>query len=440
MHDVIAQKIAKINGNNSNKTNLENIITNLVNYVPKSVIKARIFRGAKTMQENLEIILKNSEKYNLNIYKIMQLNGQLITQYNNSLNYYKLEEKIQWFNKVDQQGKFKLWLMNNSEKYMYLRYVQKIGVYHANYLNYRMAIKYFIRAKEIFYNYNVKGYEALKWTLFYNIMISNLALGRVQEAEKDLQIIEQMSNEGLIDKSDLGCIHNAKARLLLVQGKYTESLEQNNKNIEMSIKNGLSPDDLILMYPYIIKAIILNYLKEYPKAYAQFKQVYNLFKTCKTQSLEILGTIYTEMAKSELELGKMNKASDHVNQAISIFLADERRNPKDADYSEDLGLARSYVVQGDVLFVQDKIKEAIESYNKAYSIYYYVYRDNRKNVAQVSELYSQGAKASCKAKNLSSYRFFGKQQVKEFGINHANTVSMFEYCKQYNMDLWAKEN
>ncbi|WP_239832640.1 hypothetical protein [Rickettsia endosymbiont of Culicoides newsteadi] len=57
----------------------------------------------------------------------------------------------------------------------------------------------------------------------------------------------------------------------------------------------------------------------------------------------------------------------------------------------------------------------------------------------MSYLYTQGAKASCKAKDLSNYKFFGKLQVKEFGINYPNTVSMFEYCKQYDMDLWAKE-
>ncbi|WP_341752858.1 MULTISPECIES: tetratricopeptide repeat protein [unclassified Candidatus Tisiphia] len=437
MHDVIAQKISESASNN--KAYLEDIITKLVGYVPKSVIKSRIFRSAKTMEENFEIILRNSKKYNLSIYKLMQLNSQLATQYNNSLNYYKLEKNIQWFNKINQQGKFKLWLMSNDEKYTYLKYMQKIGAYYANYLNYRMAIKYFIKAKEIFYNSNVKGYEVSKWTLFYNIMISNLALGQVQEAEKDIQIIEQMFNEGLIDKSDLGCIHHGKSRLFLVQGKYTESLEQNNKAIETFIKSGLDTDDLILMYTYIAKALILNYLKEYPKAYAQLKQVYNLFKTYKIQSLEILGTIYAEMARSELGLNKLDQTSYHVKQAISIFLTDERRNPKDADYSEDIGLALSYVIQGNILFAQDKIKEAIESYNKAYSIYYYVYRDNRKNVAQVSELYSQGAKASCKARNLFSYKFFGKSQVKEFGINHPNTVSMFKYCKKYNMGLWAEE-
>ncbi len=123
MHDVIAQKISESASNN--KAYLEDIITKLVGYVPKSVIKSRIFRSAKTMEENFEIILRNSKKYNLSIYKLMQLNSQLATQYNNSLNYYKLEKNIQWFNKINQQGKFKLWLMSNDEKYTYLKYMQK---------------------------------------------------------------------------------------------------------------------------------------------------------------------------------------------------------------------------------------------------------------------------------------------------------------------------
>jgi len=52
----------------------------------------------------------------------------------------------------------------------------------------------------------------------------------------------------------------------------------------------------------------------------------------------------------------------------------------------------------------------------------------------------QGAKTSCKAKDLYNYNKFGKPQVREFGVNHPNTVDMFKYCEQYNMDLWTKKN
>ncbi|WP_375332078.1 tetratricopeptide repeat protein [Candidatus Tisiphia endosymbiont of Temnostethus pusillus] len=434
MHDVIAQKIAEINGSRNNKAYLEDIVSKLMNYIPQTTVKAHIFRNAKTMPENLEIILRNSEKYNANIYKIMELNYQIMSQYNNSLNASITEKKINWFNKVDQEGKFKLWLMNNKEKYVYLKYIQTIGNYYRSYSNYRIAMKYFIRAQEIFEN--IKGYESDKWTLFYSLARCNIVFGEVQEAEKNVLMIEQMLNDGLIDQSDLAHIHFIKAQLLFIQEK-TESLDEINKTIETCIKNGISPDDLLLIPPYILKVEILNYLEEYQKAYEQAKRLYNLCEHCKTP--EILGEIYRIMARSELGLGMLDQALEHINQTISIFLACERMTSKDADFLEVPELAISYVVQGDILFAQDHIKAAIESYNKAYTIYYYLYRDNSKNVAQVSYLYTQGAKAACKAKNLFSYKSFGKPQVKEFGIKHPNTISMFEYCKQYDMDLWAKE-
>ncbi|WP_341757315.1 hypothetical protein [Candidatus Tisiphia endosymbiont of Ditula angustiorana] len=48
MHDVIAQKIVEINGDKNNKNYLEDIVTKLMNSIPSSVVKAHIFRNAKT--------------------------------------------------------------------------------------------------------------------------------------------------------------------------------------------------------------------------------------------------------------------------------------------------------------------------------------------------------------------------------------------------------
>ena len=45
-----------------------------------------------------------------------------------------------------------------------------------------------------------------------------------------------------------------------------------------------------------------------------------------------------------------------------------------------------------------------------------------------------------KSKDLYHYKCFGEPQVKEFGKEHHNTIAMFEYCKDYNMDLWQEEN
>ncbi|WP_342267604.1 tetratricopeptide repeat protein [Candidatus Tisiphia endosymbiont of Empis tessellata] len=141
------------------------------------------------------------------------------------------------------------------------------------------------------------------------------------------------------------------------------------------------------------------------------------------------------MARSILGLNKVDQAYEYIKKAISIFLASENSNSKQTNYSNNFSLASSYIVQGDILFTQNKLKQAIESYKKAFVIYHYLYRDRSKNIAQVSDLYNHAAKAACKSKDLYNYKFFGKPQVKEFGIHHPNTISMFEYCKQYNMDL-----
>ena len=62
MHDVIAEKILQINGDKGNKEYLEHNVTNLLNSIPKSLVKGRIFRNAKTIPDNIEIITKNAEK------------------------------------------------------------------------------------------------------------------------------------------------------------------------------------------------------------------------------------------------------------------------------------------------------------------------------------------------------------------------------------------
>ena len=98
------------------------------------------------------------------------------------------------------------------------------------------------------------------------------------------------------------------------------------------------------------------------------------------------------------------------------------------------------MVRGDILTVRGNLKEAIESYRDAQKIYFYLYKNNSGNIAQVSDLYLKGAKAACRLKDLYHYKAFGLPQVREFGNNHPNTITMYEYCKQYNMDLWKKEN
>ncbi|HJD59300.1 MAG TPA: tetratricopeptide repeat protein, partial [Rickettsia endosymbiont of Omalisus fontisbellaquei] len=74
-------------------------------------------------------------------------------------------------------------------------------------------------------------------------------------------------------------------------------------------------------------------------------------------------------------------------------------------------------------------------YRKAQDIYLNLYRKNRKNVAQVSYMNLQAAKAACKKKDTPMYKAFGKPQAMEFGVKHPDTIEMFKYCEARDMHL-----
>lgn len=439
MHDAIAQKIMEINGDKNNKRYLEEIITKLLNAVPKSVLKGRVFRNSKTMLENSEAIINNSEKYNVNIYKMMGLNSNLARHYNNSLDYYNAEKKIEWFNKNDQKEEFKLWLMDNNEKSMYAAYLSMIGHYYRHKdIDYDKAIGYFIKATKIYDD--VEGYESFKFNVLAQLAVINATLGQVQASEQNILKLEAILKGGLIDKLDANFIYTVKAKLLSVQGKYPEALELVNKFVKVAVDNGLSLNDLFLTNSYLLRSEILNSLQEYQEAYMQVQDVYNMHKPIKKEDHLIFGRIYTQMARSKLGEGYYIEAWDYINKAVDIFLKHENENPKKTDCPEDPEAAASYVVQGDILFTQKELKRAIESYIKAEKIYFYLYRKNGKNIDHVSHLYSQAAKASCKAKDLYHYKNFGRSQIKLFGMSHPNTLSMLEYCKNSGLDLWSEDD
>jgi hypothetical protein len=145
------------------------------------------------------------------------------------------------------------------------------------------------------------------------------------------------------------------------------------------------------------------------------------------------------MARSELGQGKIKEATEYINKAITILLTNTQKNLHPGDIIEDPELALSYVVKGDILFTELQARSAIESYREAEKIYFNLYKSNRSKIAQVSYLYTQGAKAACSIKDLYYYKCFGESQIREFGQEHPNSIAMLKYCKQYDINLWQKE-
>jgi hypothetical protein len=434
MHDIISQKVLEIDKDKNNKKHLEDILTKLIDFMPNNILEGHRFRQEVSISENLEIILKNAQAYHADIYKIMILNAVLLTDYINNFDYYSAEESINWFNDCDNKRKFNYFLMSNEEKRAYGQYLTNIGGYHKRrFVDDNTALKYYLKAKKVFDD--VKGHESIKCNLYYNLAFANISLGYIDQGKNYIKMVEQLFDHGLVDSSDRVLLHLAKVRLFFIQGEYFNALKEANITIEAFTKNGIDSNDLLLTNIYLLKAEVLNVIKKYEAAYVQTQQLYKMYKPVKKEDHEVFGRIYTQMARSELGLGRQNKALAHIKKAIAIFLSDDRRNPKKADYPEDPDLAASYVVQGDIFFVQDNLKQAIESYKKAQIIYFYLYRNRSKNIAHISHLYTQGGKAACKANDLYNYKIFSETQVKEFGVNHPNTVTMFEYCNQHEMDL-----
>ncbi|WP_341757336.1 tetratricopeptide repeat protein [Candidatus Tisiphia endosymbiont of Ditula angustiorana] len=415
MHDIVSNKIMELNGDN-NKIYLENIITKLPKV--KGTHSGYLWRTAQTIPENLEILLSNSEKYNINIYTIMILRSELFSLYVN-LHNNKAQQMVNWFIQKDKNKEFKLWQMYENQKFYYARYLGAIGTYHKKILqNFETSIPYFTKALEILDKLDDdESNYSLKFNLISHIYDSYVLLGKIKFAEELLAKIAKLVKHGNIQEADMSIIYSSKSVLCEMQGKYHEALEYVDKIIELFIKNGSHIHDLYFAETYISRAKMLSFLGRYQEAYTQSQQLYNIYKPIKNEDNEIFANIYTEMARSILGLDKVDQAYEYIKKAISIFLASENSN-----------------------FTQNRLKHAIESYKKAFVIYHYLYKDKSKNIAQVSELYNKGAKAACKSKDLYNYKFFGKPQIKEFGIHHPNTVDMIEYCKQYDMDLWTKNH
>ncbi len=438
MHDIIAQKVLEINGDTKNQAYLEDIITKLTKALPATMHTGHIFRNAKTINDNLKIISNNHQKYQLSVNKLLPLYSSLLTNYINTLQYSEAEKILKWVQESESNDRFKLWLMSDEDKYFYSRILSNIGGYYKHrFADWNKALVFYLKANQALEG--VKGYNAIKCNVFYNLANVYISLGRMEDAEHEINKMQKMFDVGIVDKEEIGMLHLIRAKYYYYQGNDNKALEESDKDIVETSKTGIKSDDLFFTVSYMLRIGILNTLGKYKEAYTQAEQLYSMHHPTKEGDHEIFGRIYTQMARSELGQGKIQEATEYIDKAITILLANTQKNLHTGDVIEDPELALSYVVKGDILFAKMQAKSAIESYREAEKIYFNLYKSNRNKIAQVSYLYTQGAKAACSIKDLYYYKCFGEPQVREFGQDHPNTIAMLKYCKQYDMNLWQKK-
>ncbi|UCM93193.1 MAG: hypothetical protein LF884_02720 [Rickettsia endosymbiont of Cimex lectularius] len=285
-----------------------------------------------------------------------------------------------WFNQKDKNKELKLWQMSESQKFYYARYLGAIGVYHEIILrNFDTAISYLNKSLNIVDKFDDdEANYSLKFSIMSNISESQILLGNIALAKEFLKKIEELAKQGVIQEIDISTMYTLKSALCEMQGKYKESLEYVDKATEIFIKNGFDINAIALSEHRLYRVSILNSLGRYQEAYTQAQQIYDIYKLLKHKNNKIFADIYTEMAKSELGLGKVDKASEYINQAISIGLIEENTIHDKTNYSKNLDLAVNYIVQGNILFAQDKLKQAIKSYKEAFVIFHYLYGDRKK--------------------------------------------------------------
>jgi len=438
MHDIIAEKILQINGDNKNRELVEGILDMLAEAIPDDIISGHLLISEPTIRENLEVIFVNADRYKSTIKKIMRLNTILFRDYINTLDYYNSQRKVNWFKTREKRGDFNTLLIDNENKVDYAEFLLLIGAYYKrSNADDRTSLRYYEEAKKVIDTGT--GYELISCNIYYNLALSYIATGDLVAARDKIQIMEKMYSEGLIEKKYVLYIHRAKSRLHMAQGEFSIALDQSNKAIDAFIENGVSETDLLLTNAYLTKSSILTSLAYYKKSLIQIKILQKMYKSVYSSNHEIFGRIAVQMARIKYGEKDFNSALEHSNKAITIFLNDKSRVAENSVYKIDIDLAEAYSIHGDTLVGLNKLEDAIVAYREAHNIYLHLYKDKISNIMPISYLYTQGAKASCKKKDLYHYKSFGEAQIRDFGINHFNTINMLKYCEQYKMNLWQEE-
>lgn len=438
MHDIIAEKILQINGDNKNREVLEELLDSLAETIPDDIISGHLFRNEPTIRENLEVIFVNADKYKSKIQKIVHLNTILFRDYINTFDYYNAKRKTDWFKTREKAGDFNTLLVDDENKAVYAEFLSLIGAYYKrSNADDRTSIRYYEEAKKVIDEVN--AYELIRCNIFYNLALLYIAIGDLAAAKDKIQIIEKMYLEGIIERKYVLYIHLAKARLYMTQEESSLALDEVNKAIKAFIENGVDKTDLLLTNAYLIKSSVLTSLGRYKESSIYTKMLQKMYKSKYSNHHEIFGRIAVQIARIKYGEKKFNSALEYSNEAITIFLNDKARAAEDSVYKVDGDLAEAYLVFGDSLGKLGKLEEAIVAYREAQNIYIHLYKDKISNIKPISYLYTQGAKTSCKKKDMYHYKSFGEIQIRDFGINHPNTIDMIRYCEQYKMDLWQEE-
>ncbi len=423
MHDTVKAAVLDINQNKVNTEAINDIINKLNELMPKGVGSRYSFMNSDpTLRSNLEIILLNAEKYNVNIHKILELRQHLITYYMAILDHYNWEKMKQWLEHKEAEGAINPYKMNEKEKANYSWYMLTIGMYEdfvkSNYIN---ALLCFDKASEAIKN--IKVQPELKSTILFQTAQTQAFGGDITNAEKNMveadNLIQQYKNADY----DMGLYWFIKAKIALARGKYSDALLAVDENIKAESH---LPQDTFTAPTYILQAEILNFLEKYKESYKISQRIYKQEIGSGKAEHEIHARIITQLAKAELGLGLVDAALVNANLACEIFKKENEKYKIESVINIDF--ASALVVLGDILTEKKDFENALETYNEAEAIYHRRYGSNYRYLDEISYLLAQGTRAACMSKNAFWQKHYQDQLFTYFGEAHVRSLEVLKLC------------
>jgi hypothetical protein len=420
MHDVLRDEVLNLIPNHAEIINT--LIDKLNKYLPlnQTVPVRYALMSQPTILANMEILSKNANEYQADIYKSMRVHDILLDHYLKIRDWENCRVQAEW---LTAKEKYMLVAeMTNEQKAAYGHYLTNIGVYYDFALSkFITAIKYYENAKKILNEAN--EYYIIYNTAYFQQALTQIGIGEIENAKSNFLVIERKLSENNVPISS-DRVLGGKAKLSLAIGDYDKALEE--INILADAEAHLYKQTVATPI-FLIKAEILNYKKNFQESYNICDVLYKQESKNFSYIHEVLAKILIQLARAELGLGKAELASEHIKIAILFFEQEfkelNQKHPINDKY------AAALTTRGDILSLQGDFENAIKDYLFARKIYLNRYRGNDRNMDNVSYNLLKLARAAYSNKDYKLYKKARNELFQKFGIEHARSkeiLSMVE--------------
>lgn len=420
MHDKLREALILHIGEKKLKEILDSFVDKVNKIIPRGKnTKQELVLSDETLISNLEEVLIQCKKYDINEVKVLELKKNLMSFYL-GMGVTRCQDFKEWF--LDRKHKF---LSSDDKiKSVSAEFLILIGIYDyyigADYVS---AMSYLHEAEKIILS--LEGYDDLKYMVYLQLAQAHVHNAEMEETLGYIKKAQSIDIQSLNIDLEATLLHYIEAKYYLSRGEYKDALVAIDSFVDI-IKN--HPIDYYFSPVYIMKATILSYLEEYNTAYDLVKPIYDkeIHEISKGNAGGIRLRVIIELARAEFGKGQKEDALRHARQAIDIYRQDKSRKNFDLTSTADTELADAFLIYADTLSGIGKKKEAIHHYAVAEAIYYNKYGEKISNLDEISLLYYKAIKAAIDVQDYYSKQKFTKRLISNFGTNHKLSKMIIE--------------